>query len=346
MDIKPLLISKESTVLQAMRCLSETAMHILMLVEDARLIGVLTDGDIRRFILAGGDLSDSCSLAANKNPKTVRPGDFVGAERFFRSVDTSCVPVVDEDGVPCDLYLEKETSNYKNSVSLPVVIMAGGLGTRLYPYTKILPKPLIPVGDIPIIEHIINRFAGFGCDDFHVIVNHRKEMIKAYFNESSRPDIKFTDEDTPLGTAGGLSLLKGRVRETCFLTNCDILVDADYASIYAEHKEKGNLITVVSAFKHIVIPYGVIKLSEGGEIAEFNEKPRIDVLTNTGFYLIEPQVIEDLPDNTSTTMPEIIEHYRNRGERVGVYPIREDAFMDMGQLEELETMRVRLENGT
>ncbi len=346
MDIKPLIVSKDDTVLQAMRRLSETAMHILLLTEDGKLTGVLTDGDIRRFILAGGELSSSCALAANSNPKTVLPGDFSGAERLFRSVDTSCVPVVNEDGVLVDLYLEKETSHYKSSVCLPVVIMAGGLGTRLYPYTKILPKPLIPVGDIPIIEHIINRFAGFGCENYHVIVNHRKEMIKAYFNEGGRHDINFVNEDTPLGTAGGLSLLKNRVSDTFFLTNCDILVDADYAGIYAEHKSKGNLITVVSAFKHIVIPYGVIKLSEGGEISEFSEKPRIDVLTNTGFYLVEPQVIEELADNTPTTMPDIIDHYRNKGERVGVYPIREDAFMDMGQLEELETMRARLENGT
>ncbi len=346
MNIQPLIITKERTVIEAMRQLSETAMHILMLCEGEKLVGVITDGDIRRHILAGGELSDSCEAAANKTPKTVRPGDFAEAERLFKLVDTSGVPVVEENGTLKDLYLEKQTNQFKEQLDLPVVIMAGGLGTRLYPYTKILPKPLIPVGDIPIIEHIMNRFSGFGCDDFHVVVNHRKEMIKAYFSEGERKSIDFVEENKPLGTAGGLSLLKGSIDRTFFLTNCDILVDADYSGIYKEHKEKGNVITVVSAFKHIVIPYGVIKLAEGGEITEFSEKPRIDVLTNTGFYLVEPQVIEELPEDFNTTMPDIIEDYRKRGHRVGIYPIREDAFMDMGQLEELETMRVRLENGT
>ncbi len=346
MDIKTLIIKSKCSVLEAMKQLSETAMHILLLCREDKLFGVITDGDIRRYILSGGELSDSCELAANTNPKSVKPGDFAEAERLFKAVDTSVVPVVDESGVVLDIYFEKLAEQKREQIDTPVVIMAGGLGTRLYPFTKILPKPLIPVGDIPIIEHIMNRFGGYGCNEFHVIVNHRKEMIKAYFSEDTQHNINFSEESQPLGTAGGLSLLKDKIDSTFFLTNCDTLVDADYANVLKEHKEKCNVITVVSAFKHIVIPYGVITLADGGEITDFSEKPQIDVLTNTGFYVVEPQIIKELPENFSTTMPQIIDDYRKRGMRVGVYPIREDAFMDMGQLEELEAMRERLENGT
>ncbi len=346
MDFKPLIVTAEKSVRDAMQILSETGLRILLLCEGETLQGIITDGDIRRFILAGGQLGESCENAANKNPKTVNEGEFAKAKLIFEEVDATAVPVVDSSNKLVDVYLDRAEKAQTPKVNLPVVIMAGGLGTRLYPYTKILPKPLIPVGELPIVEHIINRFNGFGCNNFHLIVNHRKEMIKAYLNEGEKPyNINFVDEDTPLGTAGGLSLLKGTVAESFFLTNCDILIDADYANIYKEHKEKGNVITVVTAFKHIVIPYGVITLSDVGEINEFSEKPRIDVLTNTGFYLVEPVVIEELAENFNTSMPDIIDSYRARGEKVGVYPIREDAFMDMGRLEELEDMRVRLENG-
>ncbi len=347
MDIKPLIITTENTVRDAMSMLSETGMRILLLCNGNELLGIITDGDIRRFILAGGQLTESCEAAANKSPKTVKVGEFAKAKLIFEQVDASAVPVVDNDNNLVDLYLDRAEEQQTSKVNLPVVIMAGGLGTRLYPYTKILPKPLIPVGELPIIEHIINKFNGFGCDNFYLIVNHRKEMIKAYLNEGEKPyNLNYVDEDTPLGTAGGLSLLKGKVNGSFFLTNCDTLIDADYANIYKEHKEKGNIITVVTAFKHIVIPYGVITLSDVGEISDFSEKPKIDVLTNTGFYLVEPVVIDELKENFNTSMPEIIDRYRAKGEKVGVYPIREDAFMDMGQLEELEDMRVRLENGT
>ncbi len=347
MDIKQLLINESFTVRDAMQRLSETGYRILLLCKGEFFCGIITDGDIRRYILSGGQITESCLNAANTTPETVKLGEYEKAKEIFVKLDANAVPVLDDEGRVCDIYFDRTEQIVTEKVDIPVVIMAGGLGTRLYPYTKILPKPLIPVGELPIIEHIINRFVGYGCNNYHVIVNHRKEMIKAYLNEGEKPyNLNFVDEDTPLGTAGGLSLLKGSVTDSFFLTNCDILVDANYADIYREHKAKGNVITVVTAFKHIVIPYGVITLAEDGEIAEFSEKPRIDVLTNTGFYLVEPMVVEELAENYKTTMPDIIDSYRERGHKVGVYPIREDAFMDMGRLEELEDMRMRLENGT
>ncbi len=226
----------------------------------------------------------------------------------------------------------------------PVVIMAGGLGTRLYPYTKILPKPLIPIGEMPIVEHIIHRFADVGCSAFTMIVNYKKSMIKSYFNDLQKDyTVDYVDEDTPLGTGGGLSLLKGKVTQTFFLTNCDILIDADFGDIYQYHKEKGNVITMVCAVKHFTIPYGVVELGGDGDISGITEKPEMNFLTNTGVYVVEPSVIDGLAYNEPIPFTDIIADVRAAGGRVGVYPVSENSWMDMGQLEELDNMRRRLE---
>ena len=222
--------------------------------------------------------------------------------------------------------------------------MAGGLGTRLYPYTKILPKPLIPIGEIPISEHIINRFNKYGSKDFYLEVNHKKNMIKAYFNEIEKDYIiNYVDEDIPLGTGGGLSLLKGKINSTFILSNCDILIEEDYEKIYKFHKDNNNLITMVCSLKTIRIPYGVIEISENGEIEEMKEKPVFSFFTNTGMYIVEPEIIEGLNENEFIGFPDIIEKYKRNGEKVGVYPISENNWLDMGQIDEMEEMRRRLE---
>ena len=144
-----------------------------------------------------------------------------------------------------------------------VEMMAGGLGTRLYPYTKILPKPLIPVGEQPIAELIIDRFRGFGCHRFTMVVNYKKGMIKSYFGDLEKDyTLDFVDETQFMGTGGGLCLLKGKVDSPFFFTNCDTLLDLDFGDLYEKHHERGNLITMVCALKHYTVPYGVVELGE------------------------------------------------------------------------------------
>ena len=232
----------------------------------------------------------------------------------------------------------------KRGMDVPVVIMAGGLGTRLYPYTKILPKPLIPIGEIPIVEHIMNRFNRYGVNQFHLVVNHKKNMIKAYFNEIDKAySVNYIDEDIPLGTGGGLSLLKGKINSTFILSNCDILIDEDYEKMYEYHKRNGNLITMVCSLKNIKIPYGVIEINDTGEIENMKEKPELSFFINTGMYIVEPEVIEDLKPNESVGFPEIIERHKAKGEKIGIFPISEYNWLDMGELDEMEEMRRRLE---
>ena len=346
MLIDQLLISEEISVLDAMNQLEKTGRQILIVAPELHLKGVVTDADIRRHIIHGGSLDDKISKVVNYSPKYLSIAQKNEATEYMVKKSISALPLLDNEGRIVEIaFYDENTVKVDKSLDLPVVIMAGGLGTRLYPYTKILPKPLIPVGEKPIIEHIIDRFHSFGCSQFDLVVNHKKHMIKAYFNELCKEyNVDFVEEEVFLGTGGGLSLLKGKIDTPFFLTNCDVLIDADYNDIYKFHKQQGNIITVVCAFKHVTIPYGVFTLNEDGEIKDITEKPTMNFLTNTGMYIVDKRVIDELEDNKKCGFPDIIEKYRSLGEKVGVYPVSENSWMDMGQLEELEDMRRRLEN--
>ena len=201
------------------------------------------------------------------------------------------------------------------------------------------------MGEQPIAELIIDRFRDFGCHDFTMIVNYKRGMIKSYFTDLEKDyTVHFADEDVFMGTGGGLCLLKGKIQSPFFFTNCDTLLDVDFGDIYEYHKKHGNLVTMICAFKHYTVPYGVVELGQDGGIAAMREKPELDFLTNTGVYVVEPRVVEEMRDGEVIGFPDVIERYRAAGEKVGVYPIGENSWMDMGQLEELEKMRRKLEN--
>lgn len=341
MELSKLIITKETTILSVMQLFNATGKQIALLAPAGRLEAVVTDGDIRRHIVSGGSLEVPVGDIANYNPIVVLEKERAVAKKLMQQHSIIALPVVNDDRVLTSILFANDLEIVQvKKICAPVVIMAGGFGTRLYPYTKILPKPLIPIGDLPIIEHIINRFAGFGCSDFYLIVNHKKNMIKSYFSENEHPyRVHFVDEDRPLGTGGGLSLLKGKLFEPFFLSNCDVLIDADYENIYRQHKEQNNVITMVSAFKHVTIPYGVVELTSNGRIKAMSEKPEYTFLTNTGMYVVEPRVVNEMKDGEMIGFPDIIDRYRVVDESVGIYPINEKCWLDMGQIEELEEMR-------
>lgn len=342
MNIENMLISEEITILQALEMLNKTAKKILFVTRGKILLGAITDGDIRRWILSKGNLDATVKKAANYNPKFLTWEHRKEAHSFMLQESIVAVPIVNDKQEIVTIVFQNE--NVEECISqdlqnVPVVIMAGGKGTRLYPYTKVLPKPLIPIKDTPIIEHIINSFYQYGSREFYLVVNHKKNMIKAYFAEMDTDyTIEYADEDKPLGTGGGLCLLKGKVDSTFILTNCDILILENFADIYKMHKEQGNLITMICSAKNYVIPYGIVDITETGEIKEIREKPSLSFLTNTGCYIVEPEVIEELEDNVAIGFPDIIKKYCQQGKRVAVYPISEHLWLDMGQMDELKKM--------
>jgi NDP-sugar pyrophosphorylase family protein len=228
-------------------------------------------------------------------------------------------------------------------IDLPVVVMAGGEGSRLSPYTRILPKALIPVGDVPILELIIERFMEYGCDEFFLSLHHKSDIIKSYFDSVERAyTLHYVQEEAPLGTAGSLSLMKDDLKKTFFLSNCDILIDADYGDILKYHKSHSNKITIVGSIKHITIPYGICELAEDGRLASLVEKPQFDYFVNTGMYIVEHHVLDRIPGDIFFHMTDLISLLLDKGERVGVYPISEKSWIDIGQVEELHNLLKRV----
>lgn len=344
--VEELFLAPDATVLEALRKLDETGQRILFIAPEGRLQAALTDGDIRKFFLRGGTPDQTVDRAANYHPLSLPIAERGRAREVLQAHRIDALPILDKRGVITDIvFAYKLDVDNRKRVDIPVVMMAGGLGTRLYPYTKILPKPLIPVGEQPIAELIIDRFRDFGCHDFTMIVNYKRGMIKSYFTDLEKDyTVHFADEDVFMGTGGGLCLLKGKIQSPFFFTNCDTLLDVDFGDIYEYHKKHGNLVTMICAFKHYTVPYGVVELGQDGGIAAMREKPELDFLTNTGVYVVEPRVVEEMRDGEVIGFPDVIERYRAAGEKVGVYPIGENSWMDMGQLEELEKMRRKLEN--
>lgn len=344
-DLRKFIGSVNYSVSEAMQKIDENTSGILFLTDESgKLVGCVTDGDVRRYLLSGGKMSDCSYSAANKTPRIAKSID--EARQLYHKKNYIIIPIVDSDGKVIDLYSGESGSlnqRKKNALNIPVVINAGGRGTRLDPYTKVLPKPLIPVGELPIIELIMKEYQSYSCDDFHIIVNYKRDVMKAYFADNERSyHITWYDEEKPLGTGGGLGLLQGKMNSTFFFANCDALLTANYESMIKFHKENENVITMICAYKNINIPYGVVDMGINGTIEAMREKPLVSFLINTGIYIVEPEVIDDIGDNEVIGFPDIVEREKNKGRKVAVFPVSESDWMDMGQLPELEKMRIKL----
>lgn len=339
-------IAPHFTVKEAVAHMEEYNIKFVLIVDEDRfLLGMFSLGDMRHYFLNSGSLLEKITKAMNPDP-IVFP-TLAAAEKERQKRHLVSYPVVDEEGRVTDIlfdekeYKEKQISDELHDI--PVVIMAGGKGTRLQPYTNILPKALIPIGEVTITERIIESFQKYGAKKFYLILNHKANMIKSYFNEVQKNyDLEYIEEKEFLGTGGGLSLLKGKIEGSFFLSNCDILINGDLECICRTHKREKNKITFVCAMKDIVIPYGVIETDNGGKIISIKEKPEFSFLTNTGVYMIESEVIHDLKENEMIHLPDIAKRYIQKGEKVGVFPVSEKAWMDMGQFSEMETMMKQL----
>jgi len=347
MTIEDYIVTEDSTLLETIDVINRNSSKTAFLCREKKLLAAVSDGDIGRAILKGLGTDVKVKEIANYNPVSLPVSRKSEADEMIKEKQINAIPLLDEAGEIVDIkILLKGGINRERNLDIPVVIMAGGKGTRLKPFTDILPKPLIPIGDKTITEHIMDHFSEFGCNRVHMIVNYKKEFIKAYFtdNPDKAGDIipAFIDEKEYLGTGGGLSLLTGLFDSAFFMTNCDIIINADYESIFNKHREDDNIITMVCARKSVTIPYGTIEVDSLGQVKNLKEKPVYNMITNTGFYVIEPRFLEQIPHNTRIDITDVIEECIKKGDKVGAFLIDEDDWMDMGQLEELEKMREKL----
>lgn len=346
--IKAFLITEQATVKEAMRQIAKNGEKILFVVDDDnRLLGSLTDGDIRRWVLAEGELTASLANVYYKTPVFVEENyDIEKVKELLVGHKIEVIPVINDQRVVIDFLswnkvLGAGITIPKEKINVPVVIMAGGKGTRLDPFTRILPKPLIPIGEKAILEIIMDKFHVYGVKDFFISVNHKSSMIKAYFEELGTPySISYIEEEKPLGTAGGLKFLENKINKDVLVSNCDIIIETDYTEIIKFHQNGGYQMTIVGSFRHFTIPYGICTIKDGGSLISIDEKPEYDYLVNTGMYLISKDVLKLIPSNKVFNMTDLVKKIKDNQGKVGVFPIDEKSWIDIGQWEEYQkTMR-------
>ena len=338
--INTLMIRHGSRIKEALKQLEETERKTLFVIDDeGRLIGTLTDGDIRRWILAEGSLDGVVEDICNITPRVVAIDyDVEQVKLEMLENKIGCIPVVNANREIIEvlfwenLFGEGVARKQVKPIDLPVVIMAGGKGTRLDPFTKILPKPLIPLGDKTVIEIIIDSFVACGAGKFYISVNYKSKIIKSYFEElDPEYEIEYIYEEKPLGTAGSLRYLCGKIDTSLIITNCDVIIKADYHDIVEQHLSSGNDITLVASLKNYSIPYGVCEIVNGGTLNKIREKPEYNFLVNTGMYVLEPETLEFIPENEFFHITHLIEKVKAEGGKIGVYPISDKSWIDTGE---------------
>lgn len=338
-NYKKYCCKRDTKIIELLQLLEETHRKTLMVEENGRLCGSITDGDIRRYLLNADDMTVQAERIMNQNPIYLREEEKDQAYQCMNQNMIDAVPIINKRGYICDIvfrydaFIEKDER--RDLLHIPVVIMAGGKGTRLMPYTNILPKPLMPMKDKTALECIIDTFYECGCDDYYLILNYKKEIIKAYFEGIEKAyQLNCIEEETFMGTAGGLFYLKDKITTTFLVSNCDVLLNIDYAEVLKHHLECGNIITLIAADQNYQIPYGTVSADQNGVVVELKEKPEFRFLVNTGVYLIEPDAIANLKKQ-NYDMTDLIEEMLCLKKRVGTYVIHESDWIDVGEIEGL-----------
>lgn len=349
-DINQFLIRPNVSVREAMKQLDQSAEKILFVTDGKKiLLGSLTDGDLRRWILAKGELDSPISELYNKSPLFESEGYNIDkVKQIVVDERLDCIPVIDSDRKVKELIFWQDVlgDNYYyhgNKLDIPVVIMAGGRGTRMAPFTNILPKPLIPIKEKTILEIIMERFQRHGIKQFHLVLNYKGEMIKAYMKSLPKLfRIKYIWEKDFFGTAGGLKLLQGVINSAFIVSNCDILVKANYKEVINFHQTSKADMTVLSSMQHHKIPYGVIQFKKGGKIVKISEKPEYTLAINTGVYVLNADCLDFIPANTYFDMNHLIETLIKKKKKVMTYPVNESDYIDIGQWEEYKKVAEKL----
>lgn len=307
-----------------------------------KLIGVFTEGDFRRAVLGGLDLNKKVLTLVNKNfiylfegcsrneIKKIFINNPLILDLPILNKKFEIVKIVNQTNFLTSSELRKLNFKFKN---INVVVMAGGKGTRLSPFTNVLPKPLMPIKENPIIKLILDKFIEFQINNFYISIFEKGEMIKAYLNNYIKTyNIKYIEEKKPLGTIGALSLIKSKLKKTFFLTNCDILVDCHYPSILKFHSDNNYDLTIVASQQVFSVPYGICNTDSSGKLLSMKEKPSYTYLVNTGFYVVEPKVLKFVPENQFFNMDDLIKKINQNNMKIGVFPLPEKSWKDIGNL--------------
>lgn len=343
-------IQKDTHLIDALIQMGASKCKSLFVFEGKHFEGLLTVGNIQRAIIKNHSLSSPVSDVLEKDNKryATTHDSLDSIKRLMYRVGMECMPIVDDQGDLVDVkfwedFFGPDQKPVRSKIDIPVVIMAGGKGTRLRPITNVIPKPMIPIGQRTILEEILNQFEGIGCNKFFMSVNFKVDILKFYLDGLDKKyNIEFFKEDKPLGTIGSVSMLKGKIQTPFFVSNCDILIDQDYRDVYDYHISNSNDLTIVSALKHYKIPYGVIEAGENGLLTDIKEKPDVTYMINTGVYILNPELIDEIPQGEFFHITQLMEKVKCRGGRIGCFPVAEDSWRDMGEWPEyLKMINIR-----
>ena len=311
---------------------------MLFVFDNEHFVSILTIGDIQRSIIKNVPLVESIGKILEEGKIYIHKNTNINEIRRIM-VRERCqyMPIIDDAGEMIDVILWDEMfqspqEKVREKIDLPVVIMAGGKGTRLKPITNVIPKPLIPIGDKTILEVIMDQFEGIGCHKFYMSVNYKADMMKYYLSQlDHKYDIEFFMEDKPLGTIGSVSLLKGKITTPFFVSNCDSINEQDYRDVYDYHVNNHNDMTIVTMVKSFKIPYGVIETGDDGLMVALHEKPEQTYMVNTGVYILNPGCIDEIPEGKFFHITHLMEKIKTCGGRVGCFPVSESSWRDMGE---------------
>lgn len=335
---KNLFIEYEASMLDGLKQMDAHGRKLLIVTIKGKFFSLISIGDLQRAIIKNLPMHTKIRDVLRKSIYVADEKEDIDAvkKKMFEA-RAEFVPIVDaQKNILKILFWDEvfgtQQKRTVRKIDLPIVVMAGGMGTRLKPLTNVIPKPMIPLGDKTIIEHIFDRFASHGCSKFFLSLNYKADLIEFYLKEQNLSlDLFFFKEDQPMGTAGSLSMLKGIIDQTFFVSNCDIIIEQDYAEIMDYHTGNNNELTIVSALKHYPIPYGIVETGENGSLESLTEKPELTFKINSGMYILEPHLLSEIPAGRFYHITDLIQKIQNRNGNVGVFPVSEKSWKDIGQ---------------
>ncbi|WP_272517015.1 nucleotidyltransferase family protein [Providencia sp. PROV194] len=344
---KNVLINKENTIREALEIINNEALRVALVInEEQHLVGIVTDGDIRRGLLNNLQLSDPISLIMNQSPTTAK----IGTSRqklleLMESKSILSIPILDDENRIIGLETLSNSSN-KKTYQNPVFIMAGGFGTRLRPLTDNCPKPMLKIGDKPILETVIRSFISAGFVNFYISTHYMPEQIQEHFGNGNEFGVKisYIHEELPLGTGGALGLLPKDLPKDLplIMMNGDVLTNVDFERLLEFHVHHDADATMCVREYDYQIPYGVIN-GEGNKITSMVEKPIQRFFVNAGIYVVSPRVINSVPKNHRIDMPTLLEQHMNERNNILMFPIYE-YWLDIGRMDDFNKAQIDIQH--
>jgi len=331
-------VKSNETIKNTIKKISNSGKKCVVVCQNNKLIGTISDGDIRKAIIKKVNLNSSIKKYYNRSPKFLIENNFseLDIRNYFNKYNLDIIPIINKKKIiklviDRNYFFSKKINEIKKQ-KIPTIIMAGGMGTRLKPITNVIPKPLVPYRGVPIIEQIINNFFDHGVKDFYLTLNFKYKIIETYVKELKKVNMKINiiKEAIPRGTASSLRLIKDKIKNDFFVTNCDVLFNIDYENLIKFHKENKNLITVVGAKKNIKVPYGVCKINSKNILKKIDEKPLVELVVSTGLYVVNSKVLKLIPKNKIYNFDTLISDTIKKNLKIGVYQIDDKSWIDVG----------------